>query len=64
MLWLTWRKYETMYPLLTCTELNEFAECQQGCEETFPKGQLVSKCIFGVSNSSKKRTKTIRLEVP
>ena len=28
------------------------------------KGQLISKCLFGVFNSSKKRTKTIRLEVP
>ena len=48
---------------ISLTELNEFAECQQGCEETFPKGQLISKCIFGVFNSSKKRTKTIQLEV-
>ena len=29
----------------------------------FP-GQLISKCLFGVLNSSQKRTKTIRLEVP
>ena len=29
-----------------------------------PKGQLVSKCLFGAFNSPKKRTKTIRLEVP
>ena len=28
------------------------------------KGQLISKCLFGVFNSPKKRTKTIRLEVP
>jgi hypothetical protein len=28
------------------------------------KGQLISKCHFGVLNSSKNRTKTIRLEVP
>ena len=27
------------------------------------KGQLISKCLFGVFNSSKKRTKTIRPEV-
>ena len=27
------------------------------------KGQLISKCLFGVFNSPKKRTKTIRLEV-
>ena len=27
------------------------------------KGQLISKCLFGVLNSSKKRTKTIRPEV-
>ena len=27
------------------------------------KGQLILKCLFGVFNSSKKRTKTIRLEV-
>ena len=27
------------------------------------KGQLISKCHFGVFNSPKKRTKTIRLEV-
>ena len=25
-----------------------------------PKGQLISKCLFGVLNSSKKQTKTIR----
>ena len=29
-----------------------------------PKGQLISKCLFGVFNSSKKRTKTIQFEVP
>ena len=28
------------------------------------KGQLISKCLFGVFNSSKKRTKTIQFEVP
>ena len=28
------------------------------------KGQLISKCLFGVFNSPKKRKKTIRLEVP
>ena len=28
------------------------------------KGQLISKCLFGVFNPPKKRTKTIRLEVP
>ena len=28
------------------------------------KGQIISKCIFGVFNSSKKQTKTTRLEVP
>ena len=28
------------------------------------KGQLISKCLFGVFNSPKKPTKTIRLEVP
>ena len=28
------------------------------------KGQLISKCHFGVFNSSKKRTKQIRLKVP
>ena len=28
------------------------------------KGQLVSKSLFDVFNSPKKRTKTIRLEVP
>ena len=27
------------------------------------KGQLISKCCFGVFNSPKKRTKTILLEV-
>ena len=27
------------------------------------KGQLISKCLFCVLNSSKKRTKTVRLEV-
>ena len=26
------------------------------------KGQLISKCLFGVINSSKKRMKTIRFE--
>ena len=31
---------------------------------SFTKGQLISKCIFGVFNSSKKWTKTNRLEVP
>ena len=30
---------------------------------TLGKGQLISKCLFGVFNSSKTRTKTIRLEV-
>ena len=29
-----------------------------------PKDQLISKCLFGVLNSPKKQTKTIRLEVP
>ena len=28
------------------------------------RGQLISKCLFGVFNSPKKGTKTIRLEVP
>ena len=28
------------------------------------RGQLTSKCLLGVFNSPKKRTKTIRLEVP
>ena len=28
------------------------------------KGQLISKCLFGVFNSPKKRTKTIQLQVP
>ena len=28
------------------------------------KGQLISKCLFGVFNSRKKRMKTIRLEIP
>ena len=28
-----------------------------------PKGQLISKCLFGVFNSSKKRTRTILPEV-
>ena len=28
------------------------------------KGQLISKCLFGVLNSPKKRTKSIQLEVP
>ena len=27
------------------------------------KGQLISKCLFGVFNPPKKRTKTIQLEV-
>ena len=30
----------------------------------FWKGQLISKCLFGVFNSPKKWTKIIRLEVP
>jgi hypothetical protein len=29
----------------------------------FSKGQLISKCLFGVFSSSKKRTETIRPEV-
>ena len=28
------------------------------------KGQLISKCLFGVFDSSKKKPKTIRLDVP
>ena len=32
------------------------------CVDT--KGQLISKCLFGVFNPPKKRTKTIWLEVP
>ena len=28
------------------------------------KGQLISKCLFSVFNSSKKQTKTVQLEVP
>ena len=28
------------------------------------KGQLISKCLFGVINSPRKRIKTIRLEAP
>jgi hypothetical protein len=28
------------------------------------KGQLISKCHFGFSNSPKKQTKTFRLELP
>ena len=31
---------------------------------SYTKGQIISKCLFGVFNSPKKRTKTIRLEVP
>ena len=30
---------------------------------TFTKGHLISKCLSGVFNFPKKRTKTIRLEV-
>ena len=29
-----------------------------------PKGQLISKCLFGVFNSPKRQTKTIWLEIP
>ena len=32
-------------------------------EDNFAKGQLILKCLFGVFNSPKKQTKTIRLEV-
>ena len=32
--------------------------------DNFHEGQLIPKCPFGVFNSSKKRTKTIRPEVP
>ena len=32
--------------------------------ESCAKGHLISKCLFGVFNSSTKRTKKIRLEVP
>ena len=35
----------------------------RGCICIF-KGQLISKCLFGVFNSPIKQTKTIRLEVP
>ena len=31
--------------------------------ESKAKGQLISKCLFGVFNSHKKRMKTIQLEV-
>ena len=34
------------------------------CDENIAaKGQLISKCLFGVFNSPKKRTKKIRFEV-
>ena len=35
--------------------------CQLGLKGTYTKGQLISKCLFGIFNSPKKRTKTIRL---
>ena len=41
---------------------SDFSETDSGLVPD--KGQLISKCLFGVFNSSKKRTKTIRLEVP
>jgi hypothetical protein len=34
------------------------------CITAILKGQLISKCIFRVFNSPKKRPKTIRVEVP
>ena len=37
--------------------------CSSNVKFGCTKGQLISKCLFGVFNSSKKRTKTILLEV-
>ena len=44
--------------------LKEHHDLNKSPEDTVPKGQLISKRLFGVFNSPKKRTKTIRLEVP
>ena len=40
-----------------------FKRCSVVLKKLFTKGQLISKCLFGVFNSPKKRTKTIRPEV-
>ena len=37
---------------------------QENQTSNVTKGQLISKCLFVVFNSPKKRAKTIRLEVP
>ena len=44
--------------------LKEHHDLNKSPEDTVPKGQLISKFLFGVFNSPKKLTKTIRLEVP
>ena len=41
---------------------SDFSETDSGLVPD--KGQLISKCLFGVFNSSKNQTKAIRLEVP
>ena len=39
------------------------AQCKVFTIKLVPKGQKISKCLFGVFNSSKKRTKASRPEV-
>ena len=39
--------------------LCQVKRCSSICEKSFSKGHLISKCFFGVFNSSKKQTKTI-----
>ena len=41
-------------------QLKEHHDLNKSPEDTVPKGQLISKCLFGVFNSPKKQTKTIR----
>ena len=60
-------KYESSYwdntEAISLPGIGKLFACHN-FEITEAKGRLISKCLFGVFNSSKKRTKTILLEVP
>ena len=56
--------FEISFQMLLELEANWLDRNANELEFELSKGQLISKCLFGVFNSPKKQTKTIQLEVP
>ena len=59
-----WQKFLTAKLLEQDNVNSEQGNLFKGIVICFIKGQLISKCLFGVFNSPKKLMKTIRIEVP